>query len=87
MALGADGAWRFRTACDTAFGRVSTQGTMRGDFASHYVVQASQQSVHGMTHMTADVQRLGACPSGMQPGDVILPDGSHSRVAALPANA
>jgi hypothetical protein len=40
-----------------------------------------------MTHMTADVQRLGACPSGMKPGDVVLPDGSHGSVGALPGNA
>lgn len=87
MALEADGAWHFKTACDTPLGSVTTEGTMRGDFARHYVVQASQQGVHGMTHMTADVQRLGVCPSGMKAGDVILPDGSHSRVGALPGNA
>ena len=41
MALGADGAWRFCTACDMgAAGKVVTEGVMRGDFASHYVVEA-----------------------------------------------
>lgn len=87
MALQSDGAWHFRTACDTSFGAVTTQGTLRGDFSRHYVVQAAQQSVRGMVHVTADVQRLGDCPSGMKPGDVILPGGTRSRLSALPANA
>lgn len=87
MALQSDGAWRFKTTCDTRLGAVTTQGSMRGDFAAHYVVQAAQQSVRGTAHMTADVERLGDCPAGMQPGDVILPDGSKGRVGALDASA
>lgn len=87
MALTADGDWRFKTTCDGSFGAVTTQGSMRGDFTAHYVVQATRQSVDGMTHLTADVQRLGECPSGMQPGDVILPDGTRSRLGALGAGA
>ena len=42
MALSRDGAWHFRTACDTAWGKVATEGAMRGDFASHYVVEAAR---------------------------------------------
>jgi Protein of unknown function (DUF3617) len=87
MALTADGAWRFRTACDTAWGKVVTEGAMRGDFASHYVVQAGQQTVAGMSHVTADVKRLGDCPKDMKPGDVILPGGARGRLSDLPASA
>ena len=83
MALQTDGAWHFRTTCDTAVGSVTTEGSMRGDFARHYVVQASQASTHGATHVTADVQRLGDCPSDIKPGDVILPGGAKSQVGAL----
>jgi uncharacterized protein DUF3617 len=87
MALSADGAWRFRTACDTALGKLVTSGAMRGDFASHYVVEAQQQSVGGVSHVTADVKRLGDCPSDMKPGDVVLPGGARSRLSDLPASA
>jgi hypothetical protein len=87
MALGADGAWRFRTACDTAMGKLVTSGAMHGDFASHYVVEAQQQSVGGVSHVSADVKRLGDCPSDMKPGDVVLPDGARSRLSDLPASA
>jgi hypothetical protein len=88
MALSSDGAWRFRTACETAaWGKVVTEGAMRGDFASHYVVEAARQSGGGVTRVTADVKRLGDCPGDMQPGDVILPGGARTRLGALPANA
>ena len=87
MALASDGAWHFRTACDTRWGKVATQGSMRGDFASHYVVEAAQQNVRGMTRMSADVKRLGACPADMKPGDVILPGGARGRLSDLSASA
>jgi hypothetical protein len=87
MALSSDGAWHFRTACDTAWGKVATEGVMRGDFASHYVIEAGQQTVRGMTHVTADVKRLGDCPSDMKPGDVILPGGGRGRLSDLSASA
>ena len=87
MALTSDGSWKFKTACDTASGKVMTEGSLRGDLARHYVVQAEQQSVAGMTHLTADVMRLGDCPKDMKPGDVILPGGVHGRLSALPASA
>jgi hypothetical protein len=87
MALMGDGAWHFRTACDAgAAGKLVTEGTMRGDFATHYVVEAAQQGPGGALKLTADVKRLGDCPSDMQPGDVILPSGLHTRLSALPAN-
>jgi hypothetical protein len=88
MALSADGAWRFKTACDTAgSGKVVTEGSMRGDFAGHYAVEATQQTAGGATHVTADVRRLGDCPSDMKPGDVILPGGARGRLGELPASA
>jgi hypothetical protein len=87
MALSSDGAWHFRTACDTAWGKVATEGTLRGDFASHYVVEAGQRTVHGMAHVSADVKRLGECPADMKPGDVILPGGGRGRLSDLSARA
>lgn len=88
MALGPDGAWRFRTACAAGGGgKVMTEGVMRGDFASHYVVEAARQGVGGASHVIADVKRLGDCPGDMKPGDVILPGGVKSRLSELSANA
>jgi len=87
MALATDGAWHFKTACDSSgTGKVITEGTLRGDFASHYVVDATQATPGGAAHVTADVKRLGDCPSGMKPGDVILPGGVRTRLSALPAS-
>lgn len=86
MALLGDGAWHFRTACDAGGGKLVTEGTMRGEFASHYVVEAAQRGPLGELGVTADVKRLGNCPSDMKPGDVILPGGLHTRLSALPAN-
>jgi hypothetical protein len=88
MALASDGAWHFKTACDAGGGgKVLTEGVVRGDFASHYVVEAAQQSPAGAVRVTADVKRLGECPSDMKPGDVILPGGARSRLGDLPASA
>ena len=88
MALGPDGAWRFHTACDAGAGRkMVTEGVMRGDFASHYVVEAARHSAGGASHVIADVKRLGDCPGDMKPGDIILPGGAKSRLSDLPANA
>lgn len=87
MALASDGAWHFRTACEAgAAGKVVTEGVMRGDFASHYVVQAALAAGGGASHVTADVKRLGDCPADMKPGDVVLPGGLRTRLSALPAN-
>ena len=87
MALTDGGVWQFRTACDTAAGKVVTEGALRGDFATHYVVEARQQIAGALTRVTADVKRLGDCPGDMKPGDVILPGGAHARLSDLPASA
>jgi len=95
MARAADGSWHFSTACDMgAWGKVATEGVMHGDFASHYTVEAetqtvgaSQSSVNGPDRIKADVRRVGDCAKDMKPGDIALPGGGHSSVAALGAHA
>lgn len=95
MAQAADGTWHFSTSCDMgAAGKVASEGVMRGDFRSHYVVEAQTQTVgaadaadDGPGRVSADVRRAGDCPSGMKPGDVILPGGAHARLGALGASA
>lgn len=95
MARAADGSWHFSTACDMgAWGKVATEGVMRGDFASHYQVEAqsqtvgaSQSSADGPDRIKADVRRVGDCPKDMKPGDVILPGGARTRLEALAGQA
>ena len=93
IAKAADGTWHFATSCDMgAGGKVSTAGVMRGDFQAHYFVEAESQTIgaadsaaNGPSRVLADVQRQGDCPKDMRPGDVVLPDGAHSRLETLAA--
>ncbi|HEY2706431.1 MAG TPA: DUF3617 family protein [Caulobacteraceae bacterium] len=95
MAQAADGSWHFSTSCDMgAAGKVATEGVMRGDFQTHYTVEAHSQTVaatdaaaNGPGRVMADVSRVGDCPSDMKPGDVVLPDGSRSRLETLASHA
>ena len=95
LARAADGTWRFATSCDMgAAGKVATEGVMRGDFRTHYFVEAESQTIQaadaaadGPGRVLADVQRLGDCPKDMKAGDVILPDGGRSRLETLAAHA
>jgi hypothetical protein len=95
MAEAADGSWHFSTSCDMgAWGKVATEGVMRGDFARHYTVEAQSQTVgasqgaaDGPDRIQADVRRVGDCPKDMKPGDVILPGGAHTRLDALAGHA
>jgi hypothetical protein len=95
IAKAADGTWHFSTSCDMgAGGKVATEGVMRGDFGSHYFIEAETQTVgaadaaaNGPSRVLADVQRQGDCPRDMAPGDVVLPDGSHVRLETLASHA
>jgi hypothetical protein len=95
IAKAADGTWHFSTSCDMGRGgKVATEGVMRGDFHSHYFVEAETQTVgatdsaaNGPSRVLADVQRQGDCPKDMKPGDAVLPDGARSRLEALAGRA
>ena len=95
MAMATGGIWRFATSCDMgAGGKVATQGVIRGDFRTHYFIEAESQTVgaadrgaDGPNRMLADIQRLGDCPRDMKAGDVVLTDGSRSRLERLAAPA
>ena len=94
IARAADGTWHFSTNCDMgAAGKVATEGVMRGNFHTHYFIEAESQTVgasngsaNGPSRMLADVQRLGDCPKEMKAGDVALSGGGHSRLEELAAN-
>ena len=95
IAMATGGIWRFSTSCDMgAAGKVATEGVIRGDFKTHYFVEAESQTVdaadrgvNGPNRMLADIQRLGDCPRDMKAGDVVLPDGRRSRLETLAAHA
>jgi hypothetical protein len=95
IAKAADGTWHFSTSCDMGpGGKVATEGVIRGDFHSHYFVEAETQTVgaadnvaNGPSRVLADVQRQGDCPKEMKPGDAVLPDGAHSRLETLAGHA
>jgi hypothetical protein len=77
-----------------AGGKVASEGLMRGDFASHYFVEAETQTVgaassaaNGPSRVLADMQRLGDCPKDMKPGDVVMPGGARSRLETLAGHA
>jgi hypothetical protein len=95
IAKAADGTWHFSTSCDMgAAGKVATEGVMRGDFRNHYFVEAESQTIgaadraiNGPGRVLADIQRLGDCPRDMKAGDVVMPDGGHSRLDTLAGRA
>jgi hypothetical protein len=95
MAQAADGSWHFSTSCDMgSWGKVASEGVVRGDFKSHYTVDVRTQTVgapqarlDGPSRVSADMRRTGDCPSGMKAGDMILPGGGRSTVSALQAPA
>jgi hypothetical protein len=95
MTVAAGGIWRFSTSCDMgAAGKVATQGVIRGDFQTHYFIEAESRTVGAAdrtanrpNRVLADIQRLGDCPREMKAGDVVLPDGGHSRLETLAAHA
>jgi hypothetical protein len=95
IAKAADGTWHFSTSCDMGpGGKVATVGVMRGDFHSHYFVEAETQTVgaadtsaNGPSRVLADIQRQGDCPKDMKPGDAVLPNGAPSRLDTLAGHA
>jgi len=94
MALGGDGGWHFATACDMGrWGKVSTEGVIRGDFRTHYSVDAhiitagATATPNGESRVTADLRRVGDCPAGMKPGDIVSSDGGRASVSGLQAPA
>ncbi len=95
MAQAADGSWHFSTSCDMGHGgQVATEGVIRGDFASHYTVEtrsltagARNAAADGPNRVLADVRRVGECPANMKPGDVVLPNGAHTRLSDMSRRA
>ena len=93
MARSDAGGWRFSNHCDMgAWGKVATDGVIRGDVDRRYEIDAlsetsgaSEDSANGPRRFKADVRWQGACPKDMKAGDVVWPDGRRARLSELAA--
>ncbi len=67
--------------CDIGGRKTKSHSVISGDFQSHYQIDIVSDSQGGNpalpkhSEMTQQATWLGACPSGMQPGDMMLPGG------------
>ena len=74
----ADGSIGFKSDCDTPFGsHVTTRGTFSGDAQSTYHVRLETQmsgapraEMNGARTIEINARYAGACPAGMNPGDM-----------------
>lgn len=86
-----DGTWTFNSVCDQEGGiRITTTGTAMGDFQSSYTVRAESTTIgapieqlNGTRVVTIQSEWLGACPAGMKPGDLRLPNGKTMNMLKL----
>jgi hypothetical protein len=84
----AGGSWAFHSVCTSpSSGTTTSDGTARGDFGSHYKVEATSVTTGGPmpqangTHKIAiEATWEGPCPSGMKPGDMEMPGGMRINV-------
>lgn len=77
-----DGSWRFSSVCEGAGVRTTNDGAAVGDFNTKYQLKAVSTTsgapipeMNGTRDVSIDAEWLGACPTGMRPGDMELPDG------------
>ena len=90
-----DGSWKFSSVCEMAGGiKMTTDGTAVGDFQSKYEVKAETTTsgapmaqMNGTRTVTIDASWQGACPAGMKPGDMELPDGRRVNMLEMAAKA
>ncbi len=77
--------YRISSVCKLAGSTVSSEGTFAGNFSSEYagdITTSFEPPVfgHKTSATTIRAKWLGACPSGMQPGDMLLPNGMKMNV-------
>ncbi|MCB0346182.1 MAG: hypothetical protein KDD66_13780 [Bdellovibrionales bacterium] len=76
--------------CMMAGSHIVSRTTFAGDFNSSYVatsITTYTPPMMGMsdTHSTVTAKYLGPCAAGMDPGDVMLPDGKKMTLKAMRA--
>jgi hypothetical protein len=77
--------YKISSVCKVAGSTVSSEGTFAGDFSSEYtgdITTSFNPPVFGQKGSTTTIRAkwLGACPAGMQPGDMLLPNGMKMNV-------
>ena len=77
------GGWDFHSVCNMGqSGTVTSDGTARGDFNSHYTVEVTSTTTGGPMPQANGVHKIsieatwqGPCPADMKPGDMEMPGG------------
>ena len=95
LSRGPDGLVSFAATCDMGIAGVATStGTLSGDLASAYrlhvesdVAGASLAALNGRHVTDIAATRLGPCPAGLVPGDVLLANGMKINVDKIGAAA
>lgn len=78
-----DAGWTVETMCRVHGHKLDTAFAFEGDFVTSYTGRYESQNLDGCAGHSAECpkvrsfegRRLGACPAGMGPGDVLLPNG------------
>jgi Protein of unknown function (DUF3617) len=77
--------------CDLGGRKSKTHTVISGDFQSHYTIDIVSDSEGGNpalpkhVEMTQEASWKGACPAGMQPGDMMMPGGHKvNLLSAMP---
>ena len=90
-----DGSYSITSVCDAGpGGKITSQGTLTGDFTSKYHVHSDVDEEGAMMadmngHHTSDVDAVwsGPCPADMKPGDVVTPAGMRMNISGMTQGA
>lgn len=87
----AAGGFHFESTCETgAGGKTTSRGDVTGDLAIHYTVKVATETTgssiaqaNGKRKAAIEATWEGACPAGMKPGDMQLPNGMTINPASM----
>jgi hypothetical protein len=73
--------YEFASECAFRTSKITTRGTLRGDFNAQYtgdVLTTMEPPLFGQAQSSSKISArwVGPCPSGLNPGDIQMPDGS-----------
>lgn len=73
--------YEFASECTFRTSTIKTRGTLKGDFNSQYtgdVLTSMEPPLFGQAQSSSKISArwAGPCPSGLNPGDIQMPDGS-----------
>ena len=79
------GGFFAKSVCKTPQGEMTSEVTATGDFQHAYSLHIVSHMAGRAQDMTMTLRYLGACPAGMQPGQVTMPNGMTMGGARPPA--